>query len=237
MSRRRGLSKLSSTCTGEGRWGKSSTHGEEGARGGRKDGITGGPMLRARERGEELDVAPAHTRRRAASVMNIKKVRQLRRRARPSTTTTWNTFTTVMLLANASLVAAGAGDSSPAWAVVSCWNIGCAVPFLVLPAVDPTAVRRKARREGWPPWLFHAGNAALHYVPLLLAALHPPTVCRPGHGVAAAALHLAWTVSTPEGTPFLDDTYISLPRGRWVVLWASALASEVAWACCAWGVR
>ena len=136
-----------------------------------------------------------------------------------------------MLLANAALAAGGVDATSPAWAVVSCWNVGCAAPFLLLPAVDPTAAERKARREGWPLWLFHAGNVVLHYVPLLLTVLRRPTGCRPSHGALAAILHAAWTATTPEGSLFLDRTYLPLSRKQWILLWSTSLASEVAWAC------
>ena len=142
----------------------------------------------------------------------------------------FNVFTHIMLIANVCGLCVGV--TSDLWAIATCWNAGVASSFMALSWIDPTACRRKARKHGWPMWLFHFGNWTLHYLPFLFATLYPPSKCKLGHGLVAATVNLAWTRTTIDGNIFLNTTYVALRRYDWCALWTISITAQVAWAIC-----
>lgn len=141
-----------------------------------------------------------------------------------------NVFTNIMLLS--SVLGFWWGTQSLMWTISTCWIVGVASTFVALNWLDPTAYRRKARKHAWPMWLFHAGNIVLHYIPLCFALAYPPSKCQAFHGFVAAALHLAWPLTTPDRGLFLDSTYIPLRKQDWCFLWIITVVTQIFWAKC-----
>lgn len=141
-----------------------------------------------------------------------------------------NVFTNIML--SSSALGFLWGTQSHLWTISTCWIVGVASTFAILDLIDPTAYRRKARKHDWPMWLFHAGNVVLHYIPLYFALAYPPIKCQTSHGVVAAALHLAWPLTTPDHGLFLDSTYIPLRKQQWYFLWTITVVTQISWATC-----
>jgi hypothetical protein len=60
----------------------------------------------------------------------------------------------------------------------------------------------------------------------------PPSKCQAFHGFVAAALHLAWPLTTPDRGLFLDSTYIPLRKQDWCFPWIITVVTQIFWAKC-----
>lgn len=138
-----------------------------------------------------------------------------------------NVFTNIMLIA--SISGFWHGTHSHIWSISTCWIVGVSASFAVLGWIDTTAYGRKARKHGWPMWLFHVGNIVVHYIPLCFAIVYPPINIQIWHGITAVAIHVAWPLTTPDRGFLLNSTYIPLRNHEWCLLWTISTVTQFFW--------
>lgn len=114
------------------------------------------------------------------------------------------------------------------YAVGYCLIWGVAASFACAPALDPTAYSRLAVKKHMHIWAFHAGNLAVHALPLVCAP-RPPHLCV-WHGVMAACVHLTWGLLCGEWLLRLDRVYVPMAQEHWWALWVVAVGTELLWA-------
>ena len=121
------------------------------------------------------------------------------------------------------------GHKSLFWSIGTCVNVGSSASFLSVPFIDSTAYLRMANKNGWPMWLFHTGNIILHVLPCIFSIALPPQNMHIWHGFVAILYHLLWTLTTQDGTIFLNKTYVSMQNYQWVKLWQVTIFTELLW--------
>jgi len=116
------------------------------------------------------------------------------------------------------------------YCVVFCTTWGVFISFNFAPLLDATAFPRLAESLGMRSMpMFHLlYNFLAHAVPCILTAVYPPSKLEWWHGAIAAAVHVGWGLCVSNGTLRLNKVYIEMQDGFWVMMWASAVATEIA---------
>ena len=117
------------------------------------------------------------------------------------------------------------GWDSWSWKLGACLSVFVCVTFHAVLLVDATAHARFRAHHGRSPFVFHAGNLALHGLPAALALAHPPPDLRPVHVCAAHLVFVAWVSWVSRGTMLLDAVYVPLPPGAWQFAYAYGVAA------------
>lgn len=138
-----------------------------------------------------------------------------------------NVFTHYSLLLF--LVSFFTGVRSSIWSISTCLNVGIFLGFYSVPALDSTAYRRMALKNGWSMRVFHICNFVLHGIPFIVSIMAIPISINWRHGVISIILHILWAFTTEDNGLFLNKTYVSMNIDSWRILWYIAFASELLW--------
>jgi len=114
--------------------------------------------------------------------------------------------------------------------VVFCTTWGVFISFNSAPLLDPTAFPRLAESLGMKSMvMFHIiYNFVAHALPCIVMAMFPPNRILWWSGLVAAGIHFGWGLAISRGTMQLNETYIPMKPGSWYLMWASAVATEIA---------
>lgn len=106
-----------------------------------------------------------------------------------------------------------AGRMSISYALGAQFVVFSCAAFHAGALIDATCFARMRRRRGYSFIYFHAGNVALHILPVLYVLRYPPRThllwtCT----VLACLAHEAWAALVTRGTFNLDEVYVPMSR-------------------------
>ena len=133
------------------------------------------------------------------------------------------TFTSVAL---AAVAWAAWSDDAFAWGVACAAQVFVNASFHAARLLDATCYERMRARHGWPCWLFHVGNAGLHWAPALVAWHRSPPL-EVAHVACAWVLFLAWLGSHTDLVAVCDRVYVTLEPHHWYAGVAVGVAGMV----------
>ena len=102
---------------------------------------------------------------------------------------------------------------------------GTAISFSLAYILDNSVYERIRKRRGWSMTTFILGNCILHFLPLFFPPpiLHNPT----WYGLYSVFIHLTWGLIKTNGTLVLDECYVPMKPGEWIICFTIATFVEL----------